>query len=407
MLLAQLICDIVNSTLGRDDMFKRFNAFLALLAFSLTSVIGLAFHSDPLYQKELPRLEDYTGGSLVQNEVTVPTPLLDENGALTSPGYCVHNYYEYDSSAIKASKLRIKEWDFYQFSNSRYMVQITVSDIYVGGGYFFALVDMQTGQKYEASSMSLLTMGNCNLEANAEKDHIISVDKKNFKLTIEVANGERRFNFDGYAGDKHITCNVTASQFADHESLTMAVPFEWDDHFYLDQKMNCMPVTGNITLDGETIDFSPEDTFLLLDWGRGVWPYRSSWYWGNGSTVLDDGRTFGFEIGFGFGDLTEFTENTVFISDGDNLVAHKLEHVFIEKDAENWMGEWKFTSNDGRFEMTMTPVYDNYTSNRFVVAGNQCHQVFGKWNGYVILDNGEKIEVRDMMAFCEYSDNLW
>ena len=388
-------------------MLKKIEAFFAAIALMLTGTIGLFFHSDPLYLAELPRLSDYSGGSLTQNEITEPTPLLDENGALTSPGYCVHNYYEYDSSAVTASKVRIKEWDFYQFSNSRYMVQITVSDIYVGGGYFFTLKDMQTGEKYEASSLALFTMGKLGLETNAEKDHTIVVDKRNFKLKIEVAGGERRFILDATANGNHITCDVTAKQFADHESLTMAVPFEWDDHFYLDQKINCMPVSGTITVNDAAIDFSPEDTFLLLDWGRGVWPYRSCWYWGNGSTVLPDGRTFGFEMGFGFGKMETFTENTVFISEGDNLVAHKLEHIFIEKNPDNWLDEWKFTSNDGRFEMTMTPFYDNYTATRFVVVGNKCHQVFGKWNGYVILDSGERIEVKDMIAFCEFSDNLW
>jgi hypothetical protein len=107
--------------------------------------------------------------------------------------------------------------------------------------------------------------------------------------------------------------------------------------------------------------------------------------------------------------MTKFTENTLFISEGENLVAHKLEHVFLEKAEgdDGWMKEWKFTSNDGRFEMTMTPYYDNYTTTRVVVAGNWCHQVFGKWNGYVVLDDGTKVEIKDMIAFCEYSDNRW
>lgn len=44
--------------------------------------------------------------------ITEKTPLLDKNGALTKPGYCFNNMYEYDRSAIKANPTRIKEWDF-------------------------------------------------------------------------------------------------------------------------------------------------------------------------------------------------------------------------------------------------------------------------------------------------------
>ena len=31
----------------------------------------------------------------------------------------------------------------------------------------------------------------------------------------------------------------------------------------------------------------------------------------------------------------------------------------------------------------------------------------GIWNGTAILDDGTKVEVRDMYAFCEYCENKW
>ena len=71
------------------------------------------------------------------------------------------------------------------------------------------------------------------------------------------------------------------------------------------------------------------------------------------------------------------------------------------------MKPWKFTSSDGRFEMTMTPFYDNYTKSRVLFIGNTCHQVFGTWNGTVTPDDGTVLEIKDMVAFCENSDNMW
>ena len=67
---------------------------------------------------------------------------------------------------------------------------------------------------------------------------------------------------------------------------------------------------------------------------------------------------------------------------------------------------WKITSDDGSFEMTMKPEYDNYTMLRFLVVGNLCHQVFGKWSGTVKCGD-EVIEIKDMTAFLERSDNMW
>ena len=56
----------------------------------------------------------------------------------------------------------------------------------------------------------------------------------------------------------------------------------------------------------------------------------------------------------------------------------------------------------------MKPAYDNYTSSRVLgLVGNRCHQVFGLWSGTVRLDDGTTLEIRDMTAFCEKSDNRW
>ena len=164
-----------------------------------------------------------------------------------------------------------------------------------------------------------------------------------------------------------------------------------------------MPVTGCVRIGRKVIEFKPDTAFGLLDWGRGVWPFIQSWYWGNGSHWLPDGRIFGFEIGWGFGNMGAASENTLFL-DG---VAHKIDQVYLEKDPDDYMKPWVFTSNDGRFEMTMTPEFDNFTNLRFLGIGNRCHQVFGKWNGSVGLDDGTRLDIQDMTAFCEFSDNHW
>ncbi len=44
--------------------------------------------------------------------------------------------------------------------------------------------------------------------------------------------------------------------------------------------------------------------------GRGVWPHTITWYWGNGSTYLD-GKLFGFELTWGFGDESNATETAI------------------------------------------------------------------------------------------------
>ena len=92
--------------------------------------------------------------------------------------------------------------------------------------------------------------------------------------------------------------------------------------FRSNQKNIGMKAEGYADLDGKRYDFSKADTYGLLDWGRGVWTYDNTWYWGSASGKVD-GHEIGFNIGYGFGDTSAATEN-MFFYDG---IAHKLDKV--------------------------------------------------------------------------------
>ena len=366
-------------------MIKRISALILALILALACVY-------PVFASE-------------QHRITKKTPLLDKNGKLTEPGYCTENLYEYDRKAIKARPTRIKEWDFYQITDGHYMLQITVSDISLGGAAIFTLVDMQTGERYEAMSLSLLTFGRMGMESDAMTPHTLSRHRSKFNLDINVKEGETKIDLSAEKSGKAISADLSLKMPDGLESLVMAVPFPGNDkQFYLNQKINSMPVTGKVTYGDLTVEFTPDKSFALLDWGRGVWPFAQKWYWGNGTTRLESGDVFGFEIGWGFGDMSAASENMLFY----NGKAHKLGEITMTRDESDWLAPWHFTCEDGRFEMTMTPYFDNFTSNRVLgLVGNICHQVFGKWNGTATLDDGTVIEIRDMDAFCELSDNRW
>ena len=56
----------------------------------------------------------------------------------------------------------------------------------------------------------------------------------------------------------------------------------------------------------ENINFDSKDTFAILDWGRGVWTYKNTWYWSSATGEID-GVPFGFNLGYGFGDTSKAT----------------------------------------------------------------------------------------------------
>jgi|GEM_PF-6537372 len=62
-----------------------------------------------------------------QNEITAPGPLLDPNGHLSCPGFAYNPLLTYSRARIKASVLRIKEWDYYLINDDRFAVALTIA----------------------------------------------------------------------------------------------------------------------------------------------------------------------------------------------------------------------------------------------------------------------------------------
>ena len=188
------------------------------------------------------------------------------------------------------------------------------------------------------------------------------------------------------------------------ESMVICTPFDKPGHFYYNQKINCMRAKGEVVYDGKTYVFDPSDSFAVLDWGRGVWTYHNTWYWGSASYQVD-GVPFGWNIGYGFGDTSAASENMLFY-DGK---AHKLGGVRfnIPGGEKDFMSPWTFTSDDGRFEMDFVPVLDRAACTDVKLIKSDQHQVFGRFTGKAVLDDGRVIEVRDFPGFAEKVENKW
>lgn len=339
-----------------------------------------------------------------QNEITKITPLLNEDGLLTEAGWCRRNLYLYDREKITAPRWRIKEWDFYQVGNDHYMVQICFANISIGAAATATLLDLKTGKTYSAMALTPFTKKRCILPPNGDLPHNFHYKKGLVSLDIDVTEKTRTLKFENKSKKKPFLMNFTMDMLENHESITIATPFALKGRFFYTNKINCMPAEGKAVIGKETFEFSKENTFGVLDWGRGVWPHKNTWYWGNGSTRID-GKLFGFEITWGFGDESNATETALFY-DGK---CHKLGKVDVETCPKNkWLEPWVFKEENGRFNLTMTPFYDNATGMKIGgLIGAVCHQVHGYWNGTVILDDGTELIIKDMYAFCERMENLW
>ena len=343
----------------------------------------------------------------MQHEITTRHPLLDEQGRLIEAGYTKGLLMDYDRKAIKGGALRIKEWDYYLIANNDYAVALTIDDNSYMGLDGISLLDFRKPWEHTNNVMSFLTLGKRHFPASSSNGDVCNETKKySISFRHKVDHRLLSFHMDNFMDGKPIRGEIRLEN-PQQESMVIVTPFaEKETAFYYNQKINCLPASGSVEFDGQTYIFDKENSFGVLDWGRGVWTYDNVWYWGSASG-LADGVPFGFNIGYGFGDTSAASENMLFYGGK----AHKLSQVTFNipmKDGrEDYMSPWIFTSDDGRFEMDFVPIIDRAACTDVKLICSDQHQVFGRFTGKAVLDDGKEIYIKDFLGFAEKVHNKW
>lgn len=343
---------------------------------------------------------------MMQHEITRQRPLLDANGNIAEPGFARRPLPIYSRRAVKAPALRIKEWDYYLVSNGRWALALTVADNGYMGLDSISFIDLENLWQQTVSPMRVLTLGRRHMPESSGRGDV-SVSGRGYKMAFRHIIGGRLLSFDmaDFSGSLPIRGEVVLTD-EPAESIVMCTPFRKKAHFYYNQKINCLRAKGSVYVRGRHYVFEPETAFAVLDWGRGVWTYANTWYWGSASGTVD-GAPFGFNIGYGFGDTSAATENALFY--GGRL--HKLSQVSFNIPRRagryDYMAPWTFTSDDNRFEMDFRPSLDRSADIDAKLLRSSQHQVFGLFTGTAVLDGGKKIKIRDFPGFAERVENRW
>ena len=241
-----------------------------------------------------------------------PGDLLNENGELIECGYATKLLKNYDRKAIKAKKWRIKEWDYYLVTNEDFGIAFTIADNGYMGLISASFLDFKKRTERTISPMVVMPMGKMHMPPTSETGDVHFENKK-VELSYYHEEGGRRLvlNMPNFENGFPLIADILLTDIPE-DSMVIATPFKEDPKaFYYNQKIVGMRAQGLIIHQGVEIEVNPEKTFGILDWGRGVWTYENTWYWGAGNGLID-GKVFGFNIGYGFGDTSAATENMIF-----------------------------------------------------------------------------------------------
>lgn len=344
----------------------------------------------------------------MQNELTQPAPLLDSKGHLTQVGWSRQPMLDCNLENARfyalrfLQRFRIKRWDYYAVFTPRRFFSATIADLGYAGNVFVYTLDFTTKELYEEGLVIPLA-GGVQLPRNSQTGETMFSNKQ-ASLRFTAQPGERRIIVDWQAfhQGRGIKADITFACPPEHESMTIVIPI-LTNRFYYNRKINCLPAQGYIHYGDDHEELHPHECLGSLDWGRGVWEYRSFWNWASASGYLPDGGTLGLNLGEGFGDLSKATENCII----HNGKVHKLDQVSFEYNSADYMQPWVFKENTGRLNLTFAPFKERIATTRLGVIDSEVHQMFGRYSGQAVLDDGKTIEIKDLIGFAEEHHARW
>ena len=346
-----------------------------------------------------------------QQEITTPSPLLNAQGQLISAGWAREALLDCNLEAVHfypaplrfLQRFRVKRWDYYGVTTPDRFFSVTLADLGYAGQVFVYTLDFATG-RYHKETLTIPPGGGRQvvLPRNSTADES-RYDNGKVRLSFQTKSEGRHLSvaWPDFGGVP-LTADITLRMAPEHESTVVVIPIR-GNRFYYNRKVNCIPANGWLQIGGERTEIRPETCLGNLDWGRGVWEYRSFWVWASASGFLPDSRTVGLNLGFGFGDTSAATENTLILEGR----IHKLGQVDFTYDPTDFMRPWRMVSPDGRLDLEFVPFLERVAKTNLLVITSKVHQMFGRYRGTVNADDGEIIAIDGLIGFAEEHHARW
>jgi hypothetical protein len=346
----------------------------------------------------------------MQRELTQPGALLDSQGRLTQIGWSRFSQLDcnlervafYSPPLSLFQPLRVKRWDYYAVFTPRRFFSATIADLGYAGNIFVYTLDFSTQELHEEGLVIPLSKGITLPRNSTEGESHFEDTRARLDFRVTPTGRQVSVAWPTFDQGKGISAEFSLQCPPTHESMTIVIPIG-QKRFYYNRKINCLPADGFIQYGDERKELHPNESLGSLDWGRGVWEYQSFWNWASASGFLSDGRSVGLNLGCGFGDLSAATENCLILQGR----IHKLDQVKFAYDARDYMRPWKFTDSEGRLDLDFTPFKDRTARTELVVITSEVHQMFGRYTGRVVADDGETLRLDGVVGFAEEHHAKW
>lgn len=335
-----------------------------------------------------------------EKEILQPTALCDNKGSLNPAAIGFARKPIIDCN-LTGHFMRKKKWNYWCVYGEDILFSATISHLDYAAVCFVYFLEYET-QRYFEKTITIPLGAKVKMPTQVlETVHFTNND---LSIKLTYFNGDTHLtvissNFDG----EHLHAELTIQHPKNDDSLNVVIPWNRQT-FQFTAKHHILPTSGIVKIGEKRFTFHPEESFAVLDYGRGVWPRQATWNWGMASQRIR-GRRIGLNFGGQWTDGTGMTENAVFV---DGVMTKIHEDVIFDYDRTNFMKPWHVTSKfSDTVHLTFTPFFERVAKTNAKLVRSEVHQMIGYYDGRVTLANGEVLPIQQMLGCIEEHTAKW
>lgn len=338
----------------------------------------------------------------MNDEIRQATNLCTVDGSL-SPDAVGWSRWPLHRCNLSGHRFRKKRWNYWAIQNEQYFFCAGIADLDYAANGFVYLVDLRRKNVFERNVATPLARG-ITLGDEVQSAALF----RNRHMTFSETHDETDVTSllvtcDRFDDGDRLSAAIRIIYPEDFETLGVVVPMD-HSHFQYTSKHVAVPVAGRVRIGRREIPFEGVEAFASLDFGRGVWPRRTSWNWGAASGYVDDANI-GVNLGGEWTDGTGATENAVFVNGRMNKIHEDLEWTY---NPSNYLANWRVRApRSGDVDLLFEPIVERRQHMDAIVVHSRVHQVFGIWSGTIRDEAGETVEVPYLFGWAEEHHALW
>ena len=322
--------------------------------------------------------------------------LLDENGQLISSGFAFELVREYRKSDV-VLHARLKEINRYNIVSKDFALSISISSSLNTSYVSLCFNDFKNDKSYIKTKIQVLRTGNIVMPPDSRSGSI-EYAKKDFSIEVYNDYREKKISFalKDITKGKDFYCYAHMVETTNGTSV-VALPFDKDDEFLYNQKIDCLAVDGYVNIGFDKYEF-PKDTRASIDWIRGVYPQEEVKYNYACLSSIQNGKEIGFTLVDKLGNNKYATSNMFFY----DTQAYKLNEVKISPTARFRQNskDWEVKSIDSQVDLIFSPSEHISEVIKSLYEKTNRRIIYGTFSGYLMFDK-EKVEVNDLFGFIE------